>query len=298
MPQYVLSADLGATNIRVARVSSSGRISCIKHAPTPAAGGAAVLEALARLLREIPQQGVRGIGVDVPGLAYENGDVWAPNVRGWKRMPLGRLLRDKMGLPVAVDSDRNAFVMGEAWKGVARKCSNVVFLAVGTGIGAGILVDGRLLRGSGELAGCLGWMAVCNEYLPQYRKVGCLESHAAGPGIGLAASRRLRRSVSAEETTRLAAEGDRRARQVLRDSGVYIGLALANLVSVLNPEIIVIGGGVAEAGNLLLKTARQTMMRWGQPIAVHQVRLELSQLGNAASLLGAAKLAFDRIPHA
>jgi glucokinase len=141
-------------------------------------------------------------------------------------------------------------------------------------------------------------MAVCNEYLPQYRKVGGLESHAAGPGIGLAASRRLRRSVSAEETTRLAAEGDRRARQVLRDSGVYIGLALANLVSVLNPEIIVIGGGVAEAGNLLLKTARQTMMRWGQPIAVHQVRLELSQLGNAASLLGAAKLAFDRIPHA
>jgi glucokinase len=298
MPQYVLSADLGATNIRVARVSSTGRISYLTHVPTPAAGGTAVVEALARLLGEIPRQGVRGIGVDVPGLAYEDGDVWAPNIRGWKRMPLGRLLRNKMGLPVVVDSDRNAFVMGEAWKGVARNCSNVVFLAVGTGIGAGILVDGRLLRGSGELAGCLGWMAVSNQYLPQYRKVGCLESHVAGPGIGLAASRKLGRRVSAEETTRLATEGNLRAREVLSDTGAFLGLALANLVSTLNPEMIVIGGGVAEGGTLLLKKARQTMMRWGQPIAVHQVRLKLSQLGNAASLLGAARLAFEGIRRA
>ena len=93
MPQYVLAADLGATNIRVAKVSSTGRISHRKQAPVPSAGGTAVIEALARLLRDIPEEGVRGIGVDVPGLAYGNGDVWAPNIRGWKRMPLGKLLR-------------------------------------------------------------------------------------------------------------------------------------------------------------------------------------------------------------
>ncbi|HEX3661440.1 MAG TPA: ROK family protein [Acidobacteriaceae bacterium] len=297
MPEYVLAADLGATNIRVARVSHTGRISHLKHAPTPSSGGAAVVEALAALLRELPGENAQAIGVDVPGLAYDNGDVWAPNIRGWKRMPLRDLLRRKLRLPVVVDSDRNAFVVGEAWKGAARNCKNVVFLAIGTGIGAGILADGRLLRGSGELAGCLGWMAVRDQYLPQYRSVGCFETHAAGPGIGIAASRKLRRRISAQETTRLAGEGNPRAREVLREAGVYIGLALANLVSTLNPEIIVLGGGVADAGDLILKTARQTMIRWGQPIAVRQVRLELSQLGNAASLLGAARLAFDGIRH-
>lgn len=252
-----------------------------------------MVEALATLLEQIPRKGVRALGVDVPGLAYSNGDVWAPNIRGWKRMPLGTRLQERLHLPVVVESDRNAFVVGEAWKGGARNCRNVIFLAAGTGIGAGILADGRLLRGHGELAGSVGWMAVCDRYLPQYRKTGCLESHAAGPGIGVAARRLLGRDISASEVARLAAEGDRRAQRILERAGYYLGLALANLVSTLNPEMIVVGGGVAEAGEAVLKTARETMRRWAQPIAVRQVRLVRSQLGDAASLLGIAKLAFD-----
>ncbi len=293
MPDYVLAADLGGTNIRVARVSSSGRISHHRRALTPPDGGVAVVDALVSLLEEIPHKGVRALGVDVPGLAYQSGDVWAPNLRGWKRMPLGARLRERLHLPVVVESDRNALVVGEAWKGAARNCRNVIFLAVGTGIGAGILADGRLLRGHGELAGSVGWMAVRDQFLPQYRKTGCLESHAAGPGIGLAARRLLRRDVSAPEVAGLAAKGDRRAQQILERAGYYLGLALANLVSTLNPEMIVLGGGVTEAGDLVLKTARETMMRWAQPIAVRQVRLVRSQLGDAASLLGVARLALD-----
>jgi len=293
MPDYVLAADIGGTNVRVARVSSTGRISHHKRVLTPPAGGVAVVDALATLLEQIPRTGVGAIGVDVPGLAYNNGDVWAPNIRGWKRMPLGVRLQERLHLPVVVESDRNAFVVGEAWKGTARNCRNVVFLAVGTGIGAGILADGRLLRGHGELAGSVGWMAVRDRYLPQYAKTGCLESHAAGPGIGLAARRLLRRNISAPEVARLAAQGDRRAQLILERAGHYLGLALANLVSTLNPEMIVVGGGVAEEGGLLLKTARETMMRWAQPIAVRQVRLVRSELGDAASLLGVAKLALD-----
>jgi glucokinase len=293
MPDYVLAADLGGTNIRVARVSSTGRISYHKRALTPPAGGTAVVEALATLLEQVPRTGVGALGVDVPGLAYSNGDVWAPNIRGWKRMPLGVRLQERLHLPVVVESDRNAFVVGEAWKGMARNCRNVIFLAVGTGIGAGILADGRLLRGHRELAGSVGWMAVRDQYLPQYKNIGCLESHAAGPGIGLAACRLLRRDISTPEVARLAAQGDRRAKQILERAGYYLGLALANLVSTLNPETIVLGGGVAEAGDPVLKTARETMMQWAQPIAVRQVRLVRSQLGDAASLLGVAKLALD-----
>jgi glucokinase len=293
MPDYVLAADIGGTNIRVARVSSTGRISHHKRALTPPAGGVAVADALATLLEQIPRTDVRALGVDVPGLVYSNGDVWAPNIRGWKRMRLGVRLQERLHLPVVVESDRNAFVAGEAWKGTARNCRNVIFLAVGTGIGAGILADGCLLRGHGELAGSVGWMAVRDQYLPQYRKTGCLESHAAGPGIGLAARRPLKRDISAAEVARLAAAGDRRAQQILERAGHYLGLALANLVSTLNPEMIVVGGGVAEAGDAVLKKARETMMQWAQPIAVRQVRLVQSQLGDAASLLGVAKLAFD-----
>jgi glucokinase len=293
MPDYVLAADIGGTNIRVARVSSTGRISHHQRAQTPPAGDAAVVDALASMLEQIPRKGVRALGVDVPGLAYSNGDVWAPNIRGWKRMPLGARLQERLRLPVVVESDRNAFAVGEAWKGIARNCRNVIFLAVGTGIGAGILVDGRLLRGHAELAGSVGWMAVRDRYLPQYRKTGCLESHAAGPGIAHAARRLLKRDISAPEVARLAAKGDRRAEQILERAGFYLGLALANLVSTLNPEMIVLGGGVAEAGDAVLKTAKETMMRWAQPIAVRQVRVVRSRLGDMATLLGVAKLALD-----
>ena len=293
MPDYVLAVDIGGTNIRVARVSSAGRISHRFEAATPPAGGIAVIDTVVELLERVPKQNVRAVGVDVPGLAYSNGDVWAPNITGWKRIPLGKKLREKLRLPVVVESDRNAFVVGETWKGAARGCSDVVFLAVGTGIGAGILAGGHLLRGHDGLAGCVGWMAVRDKFLPQYSKFGCLESHAAGLGIGIAASRRLKRKVTAREAFQLAVQGDKRAQEVLRKAGCYLGLALANLVSTLNPEIIVLGGGIAEAGELLIKSARQTMMRWAQPIAVRQTRLVRSRLGGAASLLGIAKMALD-----
>ncbi|MHB1938347.1 MAG: ROK family protein [Acidobacteriaceae bacterium] len=293
MPDFVLAVDIGGTKIRVARVSESGQISHRSETATPPGGGTAVADAVLTLIRRIPRQNVRALGVDVPGLVYRNGDVWAPNIPGWKRMPLGNKLREQLQLPVIVESDRNAFVVGETWKGAARNCRDVIFVAVGTGIGAGILVDGRLLRGHGELAGSIGWMSVRDEFLPQYAKVGCLESHAAGLGIGIAASRRLKRKLTAQDVTQLAIQGDKRAQKVLYQAGCYLGLALANLVSILNPEIIVVGGGVAEAGELVLKSARQTMKRWAQPLAVRQTRVVHSRLKGAASLLGIAKLALE-----
>ncbi|HZY62164.1 MAG TPA: ROK family protein [Edaphobacter sp.] len=293
MPDCVLAADIGGTSIRVAKVSDTGRISHRLETPTPSGGGAEVVKVLIKLLDQIPRENVRAVGVDVPGLAYPNGDVWAPNIRGWKRMPLGKQLRKHFPLPVIVESDRNAFVVGEAWKGAARGSGNVVFVAVGTGIGTGILADGRLLRGHGELAGCVGWLAVRDEFLPQYAKMGCLESHAGGIGIGLAASHRLGRRVTAHEVCQLATQGDKQAQEILEEAGRYLGFALANLVSILNPEIIVVGGGVLEAGDLVLKEARQTMRRWAQPLAVRQTRLVRSRLGGAASLLGVARLALQ-----
>jgi glucokinase len=292
-PRAVWAVDIGGTKIAAARVSRKGKLSGYAEISTPSAGGRKVVEAVVELLQRMPRKDVGAIGVDVPGLAWPDGRVWAPNIPGWKRMPLGPALKKRFRLPTLVESDRNAFVMGEVWQGAARKCRDVVFLAVGTGIGAGILTGGRLLRGHGELAGSVGWMALRNQYQPIYKSIGCFEAHASGTGIGLAASKEIGRTLSARELTALARRGDRKAKELLERAGHDLGLGLANLVDVLNPEVIVIGGGVAAAGNLILNVARKTMKQWGQPLAVRQVRVVRSRLGTRAGVLGAARLAFD-----
>lgn len=295
MRRFVLAADLGGTKLAVACVDASCKITAQTKCPTPPGGGLAVVESIADALGRLPAKDAAGIGVAVPGLAYPDGSVWAPNIPGWERMPLGEMLRSRFGLPVFVESDRNAFVTGEAWQGSAKGCCDVVFVAIGTGIGAGIISGGRLVRGFGELAGCLGWMAVRDRHLPVYRAVGCLESHVAGPGIARAAQRVFHRPIEAREVVQRARGGDAQAREVLARAGHYLGLGLANLVDILNPQMIVIGGGVAGAGNLLLEPARETLKQWAQPLAAKQVRICRSRLGARAGLLGAAKLCFDQL---
>jgi glucokinase len=294
--RYALVADLGGTKIAVARVEDTGRITHRLLAPTPPEGGAAVVETASNLLRQLPAKGACALGVDVPGLAYSTGFVWAPNIPGWERMPVGKMLNRRFNLPVLVESDRNAFVTGEAWQGCAKRCRDVIFVTIGTGIGAGIISGGRLIRGCGELVGCIGWMAVRDRFLSAYKAVGCLEFHVAGPGIARAAQRAFRRITNARDVVGLARRGEPRARKVIASAGHYLGLALANLVNTLNPQMIVIGGGVSAAGNLLLGPALETMRQWAQPLAVKQVRIRRSRLGARAGLLGAAKLCFDRVP--
>jgi glucokinase len=296
MGRYALVADLGGTKIAVARVEDTGRITHRLLAPTPPEGGSAVVETLADLLRQLPTKGACALGVDVPGLAYPAGFVWAPNLPGWERMPLAKMLSRRFKLPVLVESDRNAFVTGEAWQGCAKTCRDVVFVTIGTGIGAGIISGGRLIRGCGELAGCVGWMAIRDRFLSAYKAVGCLESHVAGPAIARAAQRVFQRATDARDVVERARRGDPQASKVIASAGHYLGLALANLVDTLNPQVIVIGGGVAAAGNLLMAPARETMRQWAQPLAVKQVRIRRSRLGAQAGLLGAAKLCFERFP--
>lgn len=294
MNRYVLAIDLGGTKIAAARVDESGAISQQTVTHTPTAGDQSVVQAIAGKVEQLPTGGAAAIGVAVPGLAYPDGSVWAPNIPGWKRVPLGEILSRRFRLPVLIESDRNAFVIGEAWKGAAQNCRDIIFVAMGTGIGAGIISGGRLVRGYGELAGCVGWTAIRDRFRSEYGAVGCLEFHAAGPGIARAGRRVYRRAIDTRELVRRARRGDPKAKQILCEAGHALGLGLANLVSILNPEVIVVGGGLSAAGNLLLEPARQTILQWAQPLAGKQVRLRRSRLGGRAGLLGAAKLAFQK----
>ncbi|MGH9405657.1 MAG: ROK family protein [Terriglobia bacterium] len=295
MKRVVWAVDLGGTKIAVACVDAAGRITHRLTAPTPREGGKTVVETIARILGKLPRTGVGAIGVAVPGLVRSGGSVWAPNIAGWNRMPLPLMLGRRFDLPVVVESDRNACVVGEAWKGAAQRARDVIFIAIGTGVGAGILSGGRLIRGRWELAGCVGWMSVRERFLPPYEFSGCLESHVAGPAIAAAARRVFRRAVSTEEVVRLARRGDPQARAVLARAGHNFGVALANLVSVLNPELIVVGGGFAAAGKFLLDPAREEMIRWAQPLATRQVRIVRSRLGASAALIGVARFALMKL---
>ncbi len=285
----VVAVDVGGTKIAAALVDAGGSIIRKVKLPT----GTNAVSRVAEAARQVAPSwdGIRAVGVAIPGIYYAaTGRVWAPNIPGWDHIPLRREIEALLPVPIVVDSDRAACVLGEQWKGVAQECTDVVFLAVGTGIGAGILSGGRLIRGASDIAGAVGWFALNPEMNETYRRVGCWEAESAGPGL----ARRLG-ARNAEEVVEAARRGDAAALGAIEETARYLGMGIANLISVLNPQIVVLGGGLMQACDLMLDTIRREAHDWAQPIAARQGRIELTQLGEDAALIGAAKLALDAI---
>jgi glucokinase len=175
--------------------------------------------------------------------------------------------------------------------GAARGLSDVVFLGVGTGIGAGILTGGRICRGASDIAGAVGWFALDPRRQPHWKQTGCWEGEAAGPAVARRAG-----VATAEEAVAAARRGEPSACRALQETARWLAMGIANLVSLLNPEMVVLGGGLMDgAGDLLLDAVRREVIDWAQPIAARQVRIELTELGADAGLLGAARLALDHV---
>jgi glucokinase len=230
--------------------------------------------------------------VAVPGIYRSaSGTVWAPNIPGWDDYPLLTELRDAIGNDVAcaIESDRTCYILGEVWQGSARGARNAIFVAVGTGIGAGIMVDGRVIRGHADIAGAIGWLALDRPYDEKYRDCGNFEFYAAGPGIARAAH------MSTEQVF-ATRKSDPETRVVIDRAVAYWGMAVANLVSLLNPEVIVFGGGVFGPATELLADIYREALQWAQPISIRQVRLVASALGSDAGLYGAGRVALDQLP--
>jgi glucokinase len=279
---HAIAIDLGGTKLSAAIVDSAG---CIHERTKRPVDRGDVAGQIAAAVGELG--GAGAIGLIVPGIYFAaTGSVWAPNVFGHEEKPLGRDLEALLGVPVTIDSDRAGSVVGEQWLGAARGLTDVIFLAVGTGLGAGIISGGRLLRGAGDIAGAVGWFALDRAPDPAYKQIGCWESKAAGPAIARRAG-----LPSAERVVAAAQSGDARAKEVLAETARWLGMGIANLVSALNPQMVVLGGGVMQAGDLLLDPIRREMREWAQPIAARQVTIERTQLGEDAGLLGAARLA-------
>lgn len=308
----LIAIDLGGTKVATALFDDAGALLRRESVPVAGRGGADVAtlltERFTAMRSQVDVAARCALGVTVPGIyRAARGTVWAPNIPGWDDFPLREMLSQAVGAetPVVIDSDRAAYIIGETWRGAARGARHAAYLAVGTGIGAGILVDGRVLRGHADIAGAIGWLALDRPFRAPYASWGCFEHHASGPGL----ARVARELMDADPTYRgalrdtpagaltaetiFAAEGagDPIATRVLDRAVEFWGMAAANLVSLFNPEVIVFGGGVFGPATLLLARIRDEAIRWAQPIAVRDTAFVASTLGGDAGLYGAARLA-------
>ena len=275
----VLAVDVGGTKMAGGVVGESGEIRGYRKIGAPRSPGD-----VAAFLAADWGDGLDGVGVIVPGIYNpRSGKVWAPNLWG----------TDEVEMPLngaAIASDRSGYVLGETWLGAAQGLRDVVFLGVGTGIGAGILCDGRVVEGAGGIAGAVGWMCLRDEFEPAYAVTGCWETEAAGPAVARKAG-----LTNAEMAAELARSGDTEAQQAWAEAARYLGMGVANLISTLNPEMVVLGGGLAGAADLLMDGIRKEAARWAQPVAFRNTKITVTALGERAGLLGAARLAFQRM---
>ena len=308
----VIAIDLGGTKVASAIVSDRAEILVRGHTLLGARGGSGVASLIVdecrALLEQTGTEPIRAVGVTVPGIyRAERGTVWAPNIPAWDDYPLRDELQRALGdeMRVVIDSDRAAYILGETWRGAAAGARNAIFLAVGTGIGAGILVDGRVLRGHADIAGAIGWMALDRPYLPRYAGWGCFEGNASGPGLAtvalelIAATPEYRgelrdfapNELDARHVFAALDRDDPIAARVIAEAVQFWGMAAANLVSLFNPETIVFGGGVFGPAVRYLDRIRDEAARWAQPIAMQDVQFVASTLGGDAGVYGAARLA-------
>jgi glucokinase len=310
----VIGLDLGGTKLAGGLFDDHGTLLGRRLTPLARKKGSEVGALVVGMVRELQTEAdrrkaaVTGVGVSVPGIAYAaTGKVWAPNIPGWEEYPL----RDELETVVVpgrttviVDSDRACSILGERWKGAAKGCRHAIFLAVGTGIGAGILIDGRVLRGAQDIAGATGWMALDWPFREEYRPCGCFEYHASGDGIANVARALLAQTtnyrgilasmasevLTAKDVFTALDRGDPIAQKAVAGAIQAWGSATANFVSLFNPERIIFGGGVFGPAARFLNDIRREAAKWAQPISMQSVHLVVSELGSDAALYGAGSL--------
>jgi len=291
----VAGIDLGGTKMFGAIADLGGKIlyevDFNHHGTTGEACYQRLVELIKMLLSSPKLQGrkIRGIGVGVPGVTLHNEGIvtWAPSL-DWRDYPLKAKLAQQFSLPIMVDNDVNLAALGELWFGAGQKTQNMVLIAVGTGIGAGIVIDGALYRGSHEAAGEVGYLMPGREFLGrQYEGFGALEDLASGTGIAararLALKGRKKRNLTAEDVFDAARQGEAWAKAVIDEAVDYLAIMIASVSAYFDPELIVLGGGVARSADLLIEPIRRRI-ECTTPVPP---RLEASLLGHRATVLGA-----------
>ena len=313
MSNYIIGIDIGGTTVKFGLISNDGELFKKWSIPTKKENNGATIvndiwNSLAQTIESfnINKDTIIGIGVGIPGyvdtgsgLVYE-----AINI-GWKNINIKQQLEELTGLPVFIENDANIAVLGENWRGAGNKAKHVIAVTLGTGVGGGIIANGKILNGQNGMAGELGHIlieedgALCN-----CGNRGCIETIASATGIvrqameeitvnpssPLAAFFDEKKSISSEDVFELAARGDTLAEGIVERTATILGSTFANLGVILNPEKILIGGGVSEAGEPLLDKITASFRANALPRVIDACEIKLAQLGNDAGIIGAAYL--------
>lgn len=295
----VIGIDLGGTKVAAALFSEDGKLLKKESILLDGATGTAVADKVAAVSKALvdacPDVEVNAVGVCVPGIAWSRTDtVWAPNIPGWENFPLKKHLADSLALKdveICVESDRTCYILGEVWQGAAKGCENAIYLAVGTGIGAGILLDGRIIHGASDIVGATGWMALEGPYTHEFDQCGCFETYASGNGIGYQAKKIYRDSAKSSYDVFDGYGKDPVATEILDKAVRLWGMGAANLVSLFNPEKLIFGGGIFGPAVRFIPRIYEEACKWGQPISMKQVEFCATAVGSDAALLGSAYLA-------
>ena len=284
----------------------------LQKASLPSSSGEGQKDGLEQLIKVIEQlignprledQELRGIGIGAPSITLhqEGIVVWAASL-GWKDLPLKEILENRFQVPVFVENDVNLAALGESWYGTGKGIDDLVCISIGTGIGAGIIIGGKLYRGYSEAAGEAGYLVPDSSYLgKRYEQFGCIETLSAGPGIvrrALAAMEGDRETIlweladgdlkalTAEKVFEAARRGDPLAQEVVDETVDYLGTIVASVAAILNPGLIVLGGGIARSDDLLIEPIRQRV----EGVVRVMPLIKASELGENAAVMGAIAL--------
>ena len=311
--KYKIGVDVGGTNVKVALVDKTGSIVYSDTVPTRAEMGyeytiSNIIKAIQDLLKEskVAKEAIEGIGFGFPGqIDCDNGIVrLATNIPGWVNIPIADIVSKEFGIPVKVDNDVRCAALAELNYGAGKGANNMICITVGTGIGSGLIVNGKLVRGASNAAGELGHIKLQMEGGPicGCGDTGCLEAFASGPAIVAMAEEYIKGGKSTKYrelanpditpyiVSEAAKQGDVVAKKIFEIIGNYIGIGLASVVNLLNPEKVVIGGGVADAGDLLFIPIKEALKKRAMPIQKAAVEIVHAELGNTAGVIGASLL--------
>ena len=316
--ELAIGIDLGGTNIRTALINSSGEVKGIHKQPTHAELEIAriienIADGISQLLSEqkVKREDIIGIGLGAPGfLSLELGVIhFSPNLPTARETPIVKLLEKLADFPVYLENDANASAIGEHWIGAGKGVNNLLCITLGTGVGSGFLLNGKIWHGSNDLAGELGHTTLFPEGLScKCGRKGCLEAYVSATGIVTRTQSALRKVKDSslknflqkeeQALTSLiiyehAKKGDRLAREIFEETGRYLAISLANVLNTLDLEMIIIGGQVSEAGDLILRPTIHEVEKRAIRTKYYPIRIEQAKLGDHAGIIGAAKVVFD-----
>ncbi|MFN3966882.1 MAG: ROK family protein [Endomicrobiia bacterium] len=307
--QFSIGVDLGGTKISAGIVDQSGKIISKTKLPTFAQKGPEfvinqIIKSIQQVIKKskIKHSQILGIGIGAPGpLDTEKGIIHhAPNLPGWNEIPLRNKIQSKIGMDVFIDNDANLAALGESWIGAGKNVKNLICITLGTGVGGGLILDGKIFHGFQDAAGEIGHITVnpsgpkcnCGNY-------GCLEAYSSATGIvnrireaiknGEKSS--LKEPITSKKVYEFALKGDKLSKRIMKEAGIYLGIALSTVANLLNLEMAIITGNVANAGDMIFEPARHEIKK-RTIYPANKMKIVPAKLKTDAGIIGSARVVF------